>query len=143
MKQLLPCPTCGHQHIKPSTRTKFKCKNKGCSIWLELSEDLTQLQDHYARKAVDKASKDNWWHQQALIRQRKLNTDYETAKALVLDEHNANTQRMREEARVAKLFPPDPTKTKPKAPKVQTFTNTTKSIVVMSTTADDDTDAPF
>jgi hypothetical protein len=140
MTQLLPCPTCGHQHTKPSTRTKFKCKNKGCSIWLELSEDFTQLQDHYARKAADKASKDNWWHQQALIRQRKLNTDYETAKALVLAEHNANTQRMREEARVAKLFPPDaPTP----APKTQTFTNNTKPIVAMSTTTDDDTDAPF
>jgi hypothetical protein len=140
MSELLPCPLCGHLHPKPGTRTKFKCKNKACAIWLELSKDLTFLQDYVARKESTKATKDDWWHQQALIRQRKLGTDYDTARALVLAEHNANTKKMRDEAAFAKLFPQEKA---PTAPKSQPYTNKTKPIVAMSTTSEDDTGAPF
>ncbi len=140
MSELLPCPSCRHLHAKPSTRTKFKCKNKACAIWLELSKDLGSLQDYVARKESVKASKDDWWHRQALIRQRKLGTDYDTARTLVLADHHANNKKMREEAEFAKLFPKE--KTTP-AQKSQPYTNKTKPIVAMSTTTEDDTDAPF
>jgi hypothetical protein len=137
MSELLPCPLCGHLRQRPSTRTKFKCK--GCTEWLELSKDFSQLQSYIARKEAVKASKDGWWHQQALIRQRKLGTDYDTARALVLAEHNANTQKMRDEARLAKLFPQE---TIP-PPKPQPYNNNTKPFAAMSTTSDDDPDSPF
>lgn len=101
----LPCPLCGHLHTKPNHGSKFKCR--GCTEWLELSKDKTCLQDHTARKAADLAKANDWWHQQALIKQRKLGTDYDTAMKSVRRQHNENVEKMRDKERLSKFFPPE------------------------------------
>lgn len=134
--QELPCPLCGHLHPKPSHGSKFKCK--GCTQWLELSKDKTQLQDHTARKAADEAKTADWWHQQALIRQRKLCTDYDTAMDIVRADHNKNVQKMKDERRGHELFPPDFS-----TPQTATASPTPQTIVSRVVSTDDTTEAPW
>lgn len=140
MAELLPCPLCGHLNIKPTHHSHFKCAAPKCRHWLELRKGNTQLSDYTARKAADKARVETFWHQKALIEQQKLGVDYDLAMQLARASHDRNNKKMREEAEFAKLFPQE--KTTP-APKSQTYTNKTKPIVAMSTTSEDDTDAPF
>lgn len=143
MSELLPCPFCGHLHPKPTHNIKFKCKAPACRKWLELPLGGTELQDYEARAAADKDRVNQYWRGVAEAKAKKEGIDFETAHKRVLEGRDKNSQNMREAARFKALFPPEPIKPKPKAPAPQTFTNTTKPIVVMSTTADDDTDAPF
>lgn len=134
MPELLPCPLCGHPHPTPAHHSKFKCK--GCSEWLELPKGKSSLQDHSARKAAEQAKTSDWWHQQALIRQRKLGTDYDTAMASVRGDHNKNIQKMKDERRGHELFPPEFPTSLPETPTPQTIVSR-----VIST--DDTTEAPW
>ncbi|KQT37653.1 hypothetical protein ASG24_01260 [Methylophilus sp. Leaf414] len=136
MSELLPCPLCGHLHPEPNHGSKFKCK--GCTHWIELSKDKTQLRDHTARKAAEQAKSTDWWLQQALIRQRKLGpgTDYDTAMDSVRGDHNKNVQKMKDERRGHELFPPEFPTSSPETPTPQTIVSR-----VIST--DDTTEAPW
>ncbi|TXI37016.1 MAG: hypothetical protein E6Q51_04280 [Methylophilus methylotrophus] len=143
MTQHLPCPFCGHLHPKPNHSSKFKCESPSCRKWLELPTGGTELQDYEARKAAEKARIDKYWRGVASAKAKKEGIDFETAHKLVLEGRDKNSQNMRKAARVKALFPPEPVKPKAQALAPQAFTNNTQPIVAMSTTTDDDTDAPF
>lgn len=98
------------------------------------------LHDFEARRTAKAAKTEAYWNQKAKERSLKTGEDFDTAKKAELARHNANTKKMRDEARFSKFFPQQES---PTIPKSQPYTNTTKPIVAMSTVSEDDTDAPF
>lgn len=139
MSELLPCPLCGHLNLKPKHHSHFKCEAPACRSWLELRKGHTQLNDYTARKAADKAKTDAYWSQQAVLKASKTGEDAARVKAELLAKHERNNQAMRDMPRMSKYFTPEFSTT----PKPKPYTNNTRPSVAMSTTSEDDTDAPF
>lgn len=106
MQEMLSCPLCGHLHLKPNHHSNFKCK--GCEQLIELPYGENHLRDYRARKAEEQARKNRHWEGLALQKMKKEGLDFDTALNMVLGTHLKNVQKMKDEACVKKLFPPEP-----------------------------------